>query len=110
MEIIITEAANAKIEERIKGRPGYLKLKYDTEGCGCAVDGVAALWFVPELDADDIAIKTNGRHIYVEKAKMVFFDEKMRIDFSTASNCFQLKSTQQIINGHMSLILTKKPD
>lgn len=110
MEIIITEAATEKINERIEGREGYLKLKYDTDGCGCAVNGVVALWFVPQLDEDDKAIETNNRTVYVEKSKTVFFDEQMKIDFSKTTNCFQLKSPQQILNGYMSLIIKEKTD
>jgi uncharacterized protein YqkB len=110
VEINITETAVEKINERIKDRDGYLKLKYDTDGCGCAVNGVVALWFVPKLDADDVALETNDRTVYVEKSKTVFFDEQMKIDFSKATNCFQLKSPQQILNGHMSLVITEKTD
>jgi uncharacterized protein YqkB len=110
VEINITEAATEKINERLNNRDGYLKLKYDTDDCGCAVNGVVALWFIPELETDDIAIETNDRTVYAEKSKMVFFDEQMKIDFSQASNCFQLKSPQQILNGHMSLIIKEKTD
>jgi len=110
VEINITAAAAEKINQRIDGREGYLKLKYDTDGCGCAVNGVVALWFIPELESDDIAIETNDRTVYAEKSKTVFFDEQMKIDFSKATNCFQLKSPQQILNGHMSLIIQAKTD
>ncbi|MDN3016617.1 iron-sulfur cluster biosynthesis family protein [Paenibacillus sp. BSR1-1] len=110
MEITITAEAAGKINERTENREGYLKLKYDTDGCGCAVNGVIALWHVTKLDDTDIAIETNERTVYVEKSKMVFFDEQMKIDFSKATNCFQLKSPGQILNGHMSLILKEKTD
>ncbi len=107
MEIFITAGAAEKINEKTAGREGYLILKYDIEGCGCAVDGVMALWFVPALDGDEITIETNDRPIYIEKAKLVFFDEKMKIDYSEAAHCFQLKSPQQILNGQMSFIIKK---
>jgi len=108
VELNITETAVEKIKQRIADRDGYLKLKYDTDGCGCAVNGVVALWFVPHLDADDIAIETNDKTIYVEKSKLIFYDEQMKIDFSKLTNCFQLKSPGQILNGHMSLVITEK--
>ncbi len=110
MEISITEAAANKLNEKIAGREGNLKLVYDTDGCGCAVNGVVVLWFAPEAAEDEIAIQTNERTIYVEKSKIVFFDEQMKIDFSKVTNCFQLKSPQQILNGHMSLIIKEKTD
>ncbi|WP_066060778.1 iron-sulfur cluster biosynthesis family protein [Neobacillus soli] len=110
MEIKITAAAIEKINEKTAGREGCLKLKYDTDDCGCAVNGVIVLWFVPEAESDEIAFETNDRTVYLEKSKMVFFDEQMKIDFSKATNCFQLKSPQQILNGHMSLIIKEKTD
>ena len=105
MKIEITATAAEKIKARTDGRKGYLKLKYDTDGCGCAVNGVVVLWFAAELEADDIKIETNDQPVYIEKSKEVFFEEQMKIDFSTATNCFQLKSPQQILNGHMSLVI-----
>lgn len=102
MEIKITEKATQKINDKISDKKGFLKLKYDTEGCGCVVSGIASLWFVSELDDDDEALQTNGIPIYIEKSKAVFFDEQMKIDFTETANCFQLKSPNQIINGRMS--------
>lgn len=110
MEINITETALQKIIERTSESRGYLKLKYDTDGCGCAVNGVAVLSMEQDLDEGEIAIKTNGIPIYIQKSKAVFFDDKMTIDFSKAVNCFQLKSTSEILNGRMSLLIQKKTD
>ncbi|MGX6442655.1 iron-sulfur cluster biosynthesis family protein [Neobacillus sp. K501] len=105
MEIKMTPAAAEKINERTEGKKGFLKLKYDTEGCGCAVSGVIALWFVPDVDEDDVRIETNSQPVYIEKAKTVFFDDQMTIDFSREANSFQLKSPGQILNGRMSMII-----
>lgn len=104
MEIRVTERAAQKIAERLQHREGYLKLKYDTEGCGCVVSGVAALWIVSDLDDDDMEVETAAGSIYVEKSKLVFLDENMIIDFSDQANCFQLKSPNQYLNPRMSLI------
>ena len=75
MYIEWTDHALTKINEKINGENGYLLLKYDTEGCGCLVDGVTALWLVDELDDDFEKVETNGLTIYVEKSKMIFLDE-----------------------------------
>jgi uncharacterized protein YqkB len=102
MQIQITEKAWQKINEKTSGKEGYVKLKYDTEGCGCVVSGISALWFVSELEDDDETIQTNRITIYIEKSKAVFFDEQMKIDFTEVANCYQLKSPNQILNGRMS--------
>jgi uncharacterized protein YqkB len=103
MEIELTEKATQKLTEKIAGKTGYIKLKYDTEGF-CAVNGVPVLWFVKELEEGDEALQTGGLDIYIEKSKMIFFDEKMKLDFSETAYCFQLKSPNQFINGHMSFV------
>lgn len=102
MNITITESAAEKINKRTMGKSGFLKLKYDIDGCGCGVNGVAALWFANELEDDDQEIKTNEGSIYIEKSKEVFFDEKMTIDFSEKANCFQLKSPNEYLNPRMN--------
>lgn len=68
------------------------------------------MWFTGEKDDDEIAIETNDRPVYVEKSKLVFFDEQMTIDFSDSMNSFQLKSPGQILNGHMRLAVKDKTD
>ncbi|WP_433742992.1 iron-sulfur cluster biosynthesis family protein [Falsibacillus pallidus] len=109
MKITITNEALAKIEEKINGSGKVLKLKYETEGCGCVMSGVPTLMAVgqDELNqGEDIEVETNGMPIYMEKSKLVFFDEDLKIDYSASSNAYQLKSPNQILNGRMSFILT----
>ena len=72
MEILITEHAQKEINERKNDKAGYVKLKYDTDECGCVMCGVSNLWLVPELDDDDYEVKTNHESIYIEKSKEVF--------------------------------------
>lgn len=105
MNITITEIAAQKIDEKINGKQGFLKLKYDIEGCGCVVSGVPTLWLVTELDEDDdTAIETNEQTVYIEKSKAVFLDEELKIDFSLDANTFQLKSVGQYLNPRMAFV------
>ncbi len=55
MKIELTNEAIRKIQDKIENEKGHLKLKYDTEGCGCVVSGIPTLWFfyLP-ADGDDI--------------------------------------------------------
>ncbi|WP_147533865.1 iron-sulfur cluster biosynthesis family protein [Bacillus marasmi] len=105
MQIDISEGAEQKLAERTTGKDGYLKLVYDIEGCGCAVNGVPALWLVKELVGDEAEVETaNQRSIYIEKDQQVFFAEKMTLDFSVKANCFQLKSPNEYLNPRLSLV------
>ncbi|WP_108670920.1 iron-sulfur cluster biosynthesis family protein [Peribacillus acanthi] len=104
MEITWTDTAKDKLNEKTQGLNGYLKLKYDTEGCGCVVNGVPTLWFVSQLDDDDLKVETNAGDIYVEKSKQVFMDDSMKIDFVKEANSFQLKSPGGMLNPRMGFV------
>lgn len=103
MNITITPAAAEKIHALKNRENGLLKLKWDTEGNGCVLNGVPTLWYVDEADADhDVLLETNDMSILVEKPKMVFYDEEVKIDYSQEAGMFQLKSPNQILNGRMA--------
>ncbi|OXS77541.1 iron-sulfur cluster biosynthesis family protein [Domibacillus enclensis] len=103
MNITITPAAAEKIHALKNRENGLLKLKWDTEGNGCVLNGVPTLWYVDEADADhDVLLETNDMSILVEKPKMVFYDEEVKIDYSREAGMFQLKSPNQILNGRMA--------
>jgi iron-sulfur cluster insertion protein len=99
-----TEKAIGKIKGHMTSEEKMIKLKYETEGCGCVVSGVPVLWIVNHKDEDEIFIETNYKPVLIEKSKMVFFDEEMKIDFVESANCYQLKSPNQYLNPRMSLI------
>ncbi|KEZ50835.1 iron-sulfur cluster biosynthesis family protein [Metabacillus indicus] len=104
MEIKWTDRAMKKIEGSVQAHSDkQVKLKYDTDGCGCVVSGVTALWLVDEKDGDDVLIETNAYPVLVEKSKMVFLDEKMTIDFNETANSYMLTCPSQILNPRMSL-------
>ncbi|MBY0096469.1 iron-sulfur cluster biosynthesis family protein [Mesobacillus maritimus] len=103
MEIIITETAEKKLTERTAGKQGVLKIEYDTENC-CSVNGTAMLWFIDQPSDLDQEVQTNGLPVYIEKAKTIFFDEEMKIDYVESRGCFQLKSANQYFNPSMGLI------
>ncbi|MCA1030626.1 iron-sulfur cluster biosynthesis family protein [Bacillus timonensis] len=105
MKITFTNRAIEKLKLKIDDNSQkILKLKYDTEGCGCVVSGVSALWLVESKEDDDVEIKTNFVTITVEKSKQLFFDEEMTIDIVETANCFMLKSPNQILNPRMMFI------
>ncbi|MEA1852979.1 iron-sulfur cluster biosynthesis family protein [Cytobacillus sp. OWB-43] len=104
MKITITPRAIMKLTEKIKNKDGYLKLKYDTEGCGCVVSGVTALWLVKELEPDDSEVQTDFMSIYIEPSKEVFLSEEVTIDYSDKARCFQLKNNYEYLNPRMAFM------
>ncbi|MBS4209682.1 iron-sulfur cluster biosynthesis family protein [Bacillus sp. FJAT-50079] len=104
VSLTITPEATEKIKEKMVNDDLILKLKYETDGCGCAVNGVPTLQLIRKdaIDSDDIQIETGGLPIIMENSKMIFFDDELKIDFSPGSHTFRLSSPNQILNGHMS--------
>lgn len=103
MKITVTPMAAATIKRLKKPVPGYVKLKWETEGNGCVLCGVPTLLYVEKPDEqDDLLIETNEMPVLVEKPKMVFYDDEMKIDYSADAGTFQLKSPNQTLNGRMA--------
>lgn len=106
MQVTFTKEAIEQLTPKLEANKNrVLKLKYDTEGCGCVMSGVTVLWLVEELEEDDIKIETNAVPMFVEKTKMVFLDEQLTITFNQSANCFMLKSPSHILNPRMSLLV-----
>ena len=105
MNIAISNTAQEVLKSKIGGKEGFLKIKYDTDGCGCGVTGIPVLEYVSHKENDDIEIDTDTMPVLLEKSKQVFYDENLKIDFSLSSNTFQLKSPGEILNGRMNFFI-----
>ncbi|QGQ47116.1 iron-sulfur cluster biosynthesis family protein [Metabacillus sediminilitoris] len=106
MQVTFTKEAIEQITPKLEANKNrVLKLKYDTEGCGCVMSGVTVLWLVKEPEEDDVKLETNAVPLFVEKTKMVFLEEQITISFNQSANCFMLKSPSQILNPRMSLLV-----
>jgi uncharacterized protein YqkB len=108
MQITFTDNALTQIHQMLEANhpaaPSRLKLAYDSEGCGCAVNGVAALWIVDGPDGDDVESTGSPYRVLFDKKHEVFFDDAMTVDYNMSRRAFTLKSKQQIYNSMMRLI------
>ena len=102
MEIHITEQSAKKLADKLDDGK-YLKLYYDTEGCGCGVNGIPTLWVTDQVSAEDVEIETNAMPVFVEKSQMLFYADRLTIDVSGA-NYYRLSSPGEILNGRMNVI------
>ena len=103
MYIHLTDEALEAISERIGtgSTTCYLKLVYDTEGCGC--NGLPALHLVSAIEDTDILVDSNGPPMATDKARFIFFEERMKIDLS-GSTSFKLSSDSQIYSSNVRLV------
>jgi uncharacterized protein YqkB len=105
MNITITNEAQEVLKAKIGDKKGHLRIKYETEGCGCVMSGIPVLEYVQQTGHDDITIDTGSIPVIVEKSKQVFYDKNLKIDFSSSVKMFQLKSPGQILNGRMNFFI-----
>ncbi|OZM58700.1 hypothetical protein CIB95_03790 [Lottiidibacillus patelloidae] len=105
MNITFTDEAVKRLEKLMcELETSVLQLKYDTDGCGCVVNGVAMLFISEKAESDYLKVDTNYKPIYLPKEAIVYWDDNMTIGYVEKYNCFQLKSSVQMINPRMSLI------
>jgi uncharacterized protein YqkB len=96
MRIGWSEEAVRQIRERYGPDAVQLRLVYDTEGCGCAVNGVPALWVVDAKAPGDVAVDCEPLGMSIDPRHEVFFEDHMRIDYRPDARCFRLFSDNQI--------------
>ncbi|WP_274650632.1 iron-sulfur cluster biosynthesis family protein [Paenibacillus humicola] len=104
MQFTFTPAAAEKLAGYVRESGKSLKLLYDTEGCGCALNGVPALKLIETPEADDRKGEGSPYPVWYDPKQEVFFEPRLRIDFNEARNAFSLKSDNQIYTVHMRLL------
>jgi len=81
-----------------------IKLVYDTEGCGCAVNGVVQLWRMNDMSSEDlIGFDQDVRIIYAARQE-IFFEDHLTLGYNQTKRVFELKSKSQIYNLFIPLI------
>jgi uncharacterized protein YqkB len=111
MHIHFTQRAAEEAVRMLSPGPYRLKLLYDTDGCGCAVNGIAQLWAVDDAGGPQVetsTVTTDGLfpplEVVYEKRHEVFFEERLTIDFDSASRAFVIKSNGQYYNPSCSIV------
>ena len=108
MEITVTASAQNEISAQLAKNDLYaLKLVYDNEGCGCAVNGVSQLWMVPAVEESKAWIEATGSefHILFAQKDEIYFEERLIIDYKASGRSFILKSANQIYNNNLDLLV-----
>jgi len=103
MYIHLTDDARKAINERIGtgSTACYLKLVYDTEYCGC--NGLPALHLVSTVEETDVLVDSNGPPMATDRGRMIYFEERMKIDRSGSSS-FKLSSDSQTYSSNVKLV------
>ncbi|TJY44249.1 iron-sulfur cluster biosynthesis family protein [Cohnella pontilimi] len=103
MKIVWSPDAVQELRARYGSDIEAFRLVYDTEGCGCAVNGVPALWAVTESAPGEIRADSEPFVLWHDPRHALYFDETLRIDFRADTNSFRLASDNQIYTSRMVL-------
>lgn len=104
MNIIPTQEALEKLLHMFPSEQPTIMIVYDTEGCGCAVNGVVQLWRVNGMSPEDlIGYDQDIRIIYAARQEL-FFEDHLTLGYNQNGRAFELKSNSQIYNSSIPLI------
>ena len=108
MMIQLTPEAERKLKEKIGIEPGRVRLIYDTEGCGCAVNGIPGLRIISEPEQEDVSISAGDAVPFVMNHRQeVFFEDTMKLDVIPGLSSFRLDSSSQTYGTNIQLIDTR---
>ncbi|MFC4404285.1 iron-sulfur cluster biosynthesis family protein [Gracilibacillus xinjiangensis] len=96
MELTITKQALDELQEYRKDNQQYLALTYDTEGCGCGVNGMPTIKWKKEEGTDYISITCEQLPVLVHYQQKVFFAKNMTLEFN--GQTFRLTSPEGVLN------------
>ncbi|WP_158630060.1 iron-sulfur cluster biosynthesis family protein [Cohnella sp. AR92] len=98
-----SEAAVAALRARTGDSNSVWKLVSDSEGCGCAMNGVPALWQVDAPEKDDLQAVSVPIPLWYEPRHAIFFEERMRITYDERLRAFALASDGQIYTNRLAV-------
>jgi uncharacterized protein YqkB len=98
MYIHLTEAAQHQLAPYSLSGADRIRLVYDSEGCGCAVSGVASLWLTNTTENDETLAETNAPSLTFSYLKRheIFFEDRLNLDYNPERRAFRLSSNGQI--------------
>ncbi|MGO4273123.1 iron-sulfur cluster biosynthesis family protein [Paenibacillus sp. TAF58] len=104
MKITFTDTAIHRLTPFLGQNEAILKLVFDTEDCGCSVNGVPTLWLVSKASDGELTAETESFKLIYKAKDEIFFEENMKIDYHEGNKSYILKSNNQIYNAGMSLV------
>lgn len=101
MRIDFSQEAKRKIEELLgQNEETMLRLDYDTDDCGCGVNGVPIIRLVRNASIGDMKVDNDDFEVVVNEEQSIFFKENMKVELFKGA--FRLKSDEGILNPMIS--------
>ena len=108
MKTELTPQAENKLRDIIGNKPGSVRLIYDTEGCGCAVNGIPGLRIIHQPDAEDMPLNRGETvALYMNRRQEVFFEDNMKLDLMPDACGFRLDSPGETYGTNIQVMDTR---
>lgn len=99
MHIHLNPLTTERLQKSLGAEPGYLKLFYDTEGCGC--NGMLAIQIVPEPSATDIQVPQEPFVFLLDAQQESLFDESMKLEAEVNYPSYKLTSDSSLFGSNI---------
>lgn len=99
MHIQITDLAAKRLTESLNDQPGYFKVFYDMEGCGC--NGIIVILIVDEPADLDTQIETNLVPFYVDPKQQLNLEQHMKLNTEENYPSFTLSSDSSVLSSNV---------
>ncbi|MYL32655.1 iron-sulfur cluster biosynthesis family protein [Pontibacillus yanchengensis] len=100
MKLHITDEAKKQLQQLQPVNHSMLRLYYDTDGCGCGVDGMPILHFTDQQTVYDEEVENDNYTVIIDDQQKLFFDESMTLEWN--GQLFRLKSPKGMLNASIS--------
>jgi uncharacterized protein YqkB len=101
MNLQLNSLTKERLQESLGDNPGYFKLFYDVEDCGC--NGVLVLQIVSQPWNTDIHIQADPFTFLVDARQESLFDASMRLEADERYPSYRLVSDASIISSNIKL-------
>ncbi|SDX70645.1 MULTISPECIES: iron-sulfur cluster biosynthesis family protein [Salimicrobium] len=107
MHIQFTDEAGKLLDGLIEdsGR-SVLRLEYDTDDCGCGVNGVPLMRLDDKTDPADMHVESDRYTVVMNREQSLFFRKNMTVE--VFKGAFRLKSDEGILNPVISVKQVKE--
>jgi uncharacterized protein YqkB len=103
MKIECTPEAIDQLKARFGSPLPAFRFVYDTEGCGCAVNGVPALWATSSCVPGDVPAESQTLAIWHDPRHALFFEDRLRISWLPERGSFTLAGDGQIYTTRLTI-------
>jgi len=102
MNVTWSDEAIAAMRDRLGPGSAQIRLVYDTEGCGCAVNGVPVLWAADRPEPGEVQAESAVFPLWHKKEHEIYFDPELRIGYRERERAFTLSSDSQIYTNRLA--------